>query len=883
AQLVRRLTVGAKCMAQAADVAVRSGQDREEGEGVALAGSLLASAAAAGSRQGGNAFAGRIGEAGLRLKELHSQGSEGQPALLDAMGTAEEAYLMADEDEDDYPLHEAGYEPGEGAEEAAAAVLSDDEEYHYGGQEGRRAEVGSQGFAEQGSANKDEDEQYDEDEDGDEDEDEDEEREEDEGGQEHAYDSVADEDGEDRLCFDMHGGGGGTAEPAVGDASGSRSASPDADSDSRLIVILVEDEVERLCMMEAGVHNVLALPPRAVLDYQMYSELKARAKARARTGTGTGTGTPPVQRREIDVMSYMFNSRRFLCPEPAVVGGKVRVTLALRDTAESCMLAEELATGLARERCRVLHWPAEEAELPPSSHARQRAAMTWPPPFSGDDHYSEFDPGPDYLQEDFAEDAMQQTAYGETNTGPGPQWPRQSSSGGGGASASWGVSSGWDAGAGMYSGTPASWTVGQSSPMPSPPMPPGKHQQQEQRQGQRLRGCAMDVLLEDGSEALRYLVHTARPYPVRGLLDVTGLWGEMLQHWYGKEQTAAGVSTGWPGLDELYKVAPGELTVVTGVPNSGKSHWLDALAVQLASGSGWRIAFASFEKSVVRHAQNLIELAAQKPMFNSQGIPQLSPEEFHEALHWVDDHFVLIRHADMADEPAGVMPEALVAAAVGHARPPGRGGFPHETDLDSDMVEVEEADDDLAMQELEDARQPCTIDWVLAKATQAVYRYGIRGLVIDPYNELEQRRGAQTETEYVSAMLGKVKRWAQRYLVHVWLVAHPKSMEDWDGGPPNMYDISGSAHWYNKADMGLVVHRYTRVAIDAALRRRQAATGRSGGRGGKPLQVPWRENETLIKVLKARNKTSGTQGDYTLEYDKEQCRFRDPRVEPGRY
>ncbi|GIL70405.1 hypothetical protein Vretifemale_1171 [Volvox reticuliferus] len=268
-------------------------------------------------------------------------------------------------------------------------------------------------------------------------------------------------------------------------------------------------------------------------------------------------------------------------------------------------------------------------------------------------------------------------------------------------------------------------------------------------------------------------------------------------------------------------------------------------------------------------------------MFSSQGIPLLTPEEFREALHWVDDHFVLIRHADMADEPAGAVTEAL--AAIGRARVPGRGDLPQGMDLDNDLVRVEEADDDLAMQELEEARQPCTIDWVLAKATQAVYRYGIRGLVIDPYNELEQRRGAQTETEYVSAMLGKVKRWAQRYLVHVWLVAHPKSMEEWDGGPPTMYDISGSAHWYNKADMGLVVHRYTRVAIDAALRRRQAATGRSGGRGGKPFQIPWRENETLIKVLKARNKTSGTQGDYTLEYDKEQCRFRDPRVEPGRY
>ncbi|EFJ50968.1 hypothetical protein VOLCADRAFT_88130 [Volvox carteri f. nagariensis] len=758
--------------------------------------------------------------------------------------------------------------------------------------------------------------------------------------------------------------------PAAGPAD---VASPTGPSSTALLdVILVEDEVERLCMMEAGVHNVLSLPPRAVLDYHMHSEeLKNRARAKSGTrgrgrggagggsggdngGGGAGVSLPAAASSGSGaVTSYMLNSRTVLCPEPGVVGGMVRVTLALRETRESRMLAEELATELSRERCRVLRWPAEEAELPPCSRARQQLEMTWPA--YGTDPGEYFDPGPDYLREDFAEEVMSQI----------PAMQQQTS-----LSYTYGT-------AGMPYVQPAQGAQLQQ---------PSQQEQQQQRQLQRegsvsaLRSCAGDVLLEDGREALRWLVDAARPYPVRGLVDVTGLWGELLQHWYGKEQTAAGVSTGWPGLDELYKVTPGELTVVTGVPNSGKSHWLDALAVQLASGAGWRIAFASFEKSITRHAQNLIELAAprcfspappgsllmsmlaagpihhtQKPMFSSQGFPLMSPGEFQEALNWINEHFVLIRHADMADE------FTAVAAAGGRSGPAGREGIPAEGDAadegDADVGVVEEEE------EAGGPRQPCTIDWVLARATQAVYRYGIRGLVIDPYNELEQRRGAQTETEYVSALLGKgsgrVKRWAQRHLVHVWLVAHPKSMEEWDGGPPTMYDISGSAHWYNKADMGIVVHssglvrrglfpraaasicspclgpkcayerasilpsplsspldlsiesewvlfllfpalggprgnRYTRVAIDAALRKRQMA---ASGRSGKPLQIPWRENETLIKVLKgsyvvylstgaimqARNKTSGAQGDYTLEYDREQCKFRDPLVEPSRH
>lgn len=32
-------------------------------------------------------------------------------------------------------------------------------------------------------------------------------------------------------------------------------------------------------------------------------------------------------------------------------------------------------------------------------------------------------------------------------------------------------------------------------------------------------------------------------------------------------------------------------------------------------------------------------------------------------------------------------------------------------------------------------------------------------------------------------------------------------MRDWKGDPPNLYDISGSAHFINKCDNGIVVHR----------------------------------------------------------------------------
>jgi twinkle protein len=47
-----------------------------------------------------------------------------------------------------------------------------------------------------------------------------------------------------------------------------------------------------------------------------------------------------------------------------------------------------------------------------------------------------------------------------------------------------------------------------------------------------------------------------------------------------------GEKTGWPSIDKLYTVAPGQLTIITGWPGSGKSEWLDALLVNLMH-QGW--------------------------------------------------------------------------------------------------------------------------------------------------------------------------------------------------------------------------------------------------------------------------------------------------------
>jgi twinkle protein len=103
-------------------------------------------------------------------------------------------------------------------------------------------------------------------------------------------------------------------------------------------------------------------------------------------------------------------------------------------------------------------------------------------------------------------------------------------------------------------------------------------------------------------------------------------------------------------------------------------------------------------------------------------------------------------------------------------------------------------------------------DTILAAAKALVRRYGIKGVVIDPYNYLEaQMEHNQNETQYISELLGKFKTFAKINDVVVIIVAHPakmqKNKQTLKYDPPTLYDISGSAHFYNKADFGITVHR----------------------------------------------------------------------------
>jgi twinkle protein len=302
-------------------------------------------------------------------------------------------------------------------------------------------------------------------------------------------------------------------------------------------------------------------------------------------------------------------------------------------------------------------------------------------------------------------------------------------------------------------------------------------------------GCkdANEVLTKHGADKLRECLDRAEEFPLEGVIYINDLERE-IDLLYAEGETR-GVSTGWPGFDRYFTVRPGELTVITGIPGHGKSNWLDSLLVNLARQHNWVTGIFSPENAPLhRHASRLMEKFIREP-FRPGPTKRMSPERKTEAREWCSFFFPLI------------LPE-------------------------------EESD--------------WTVDSILDIGKKLVRRHGMRAMVIDPWNELEDvRPAAMTETEYTGKCLKRMRQFARHHDVHLFLVVHPTKLyrgKDGQYPVPTLYDCSGSAHFRNKPDNGIVVWRDlndTSKPVDVHVQKiRDRVIGEVGG-------MPFRYNKVL--------------------------------------
>ena len=264
---------------------------------------------------------------------------------------------------------------------------------------------------------------------------------------------------------------------------------------------------------------------------------------------------------------------------------------------------------------------------------------------------------------------------------------------------------------------------------------------------------ANQMLVEQGADALRAAISGAVPAPIEHVLSVQELAGELMA--YYQDGRPRGLSTGWANLDEFFTLSPGQFTSVTGIPSHGKSEFMDALMINMIQQHGSVFAIHSPENlPIEQHLAKLTEKVTALPFFNRHETPRMTESQLIDAMNWLQPHLYII-----------------------------------------------------------DAPESLSVNDLLDKAKALVLQKGITHLIIDPWNELDHARPAhETETDYTSKCISRMKTFGRRHGVHIFCVAHPTKLQrDKEGHypVPTPYDISGSAHWRNKPDNCITVWRNT--------------------------------------------------------------------------
>lgn len=193
------------------------------------------------------------------------------------------------------------------------------------------------------------------------------------------------------------------------------------------------------------------------------------------------------------------------------------------------------------------------------------------------------------------------------------------------------------------------------------------------------------------------------------------------------------------------EIHPGYQSIVTGIPGHGKSEFLDQMLLQLSLDHNLKGAYFSPENFPTEiHLIKMVEKLTGKRFWD------LSVDEINRCKDWLQSHMHWIYPDD---------------------------GFGLEN--------------------------------ILNHINKAVLRYGINWYVIDPWNKIDHQYTGP-ETSYISQCLDELSNFNKKKNLHGFLVVHPTKMEkDKDGNYmiPNLYSVSGSSHFFNKADLGWTVYK----------------------------------------------------------------------------
>lgn len=256
-----------------------------------------------------------------------------------------------------------------------------------------------------------------------------------------------------------------------------------------------------------------------------------------------------------------------------------------------------------------------------------------------------------------------------------------------------------------------------------------------------------EVLVSEGVESVQKTIKESKNIKLSDVYEVKDFQNEIDS--YFEHGLPQGLRIEIDALDDKIRWQTGRFGVVTGAPSSGKSEFIDFVYSKLNVLHGWKLGY-------------------------------YSPESMPLPLHYsrIYEKFVGKKYQK------GIITE--VEKETGD-------------EFINDNVYWVAPDKDF------------TTDEILARFEYLVKAKGCKAFVIDPFNRIEQEaQHSDNERLFIKKTLGKMISFSKRTDSLLLLIAHPTKLRKMDDGKfpmPTMYDISGSADFWNMVDYGIAVRR----------------------------------------------------------------------------
>lgn len=248
---------------------------------------------------------------------------------------------------------------------------------------------------------------------------------------------------------------------------------------------------------------------------------------------------------------------------------------------------------------------------------------------------------------------------------------------------------------------------------------------------------ANEYLIKYGS--LKEVIEKAEITPLEEVVVLNDNSDALDDFWLnGTEQ---GMTFDLPDFDAAYSVEMKQYTLLTGVPQSGKSEFLDQLLVKLNLNYGEKVGFCSLENEpFIYHYDKLFQkIYGRKP----KGKAEILSENVIKVKQHISDNFFHIQK-----------------------------------------------------------KSRYWLQEVLAKFEELRKRKGVRIFVIDPYNKVKLKDGSQDINRYTEEYHILIDDFCKRLDVHVFLVLHPVKVSLQEGSAmtfvmPHAYNLKGGGEHFD--------------------------------------------------------------------------------------